>query len=522
MNQIRDFIVIGSGFGGSVSTLRLARKGYNVLCIEQGKRYEPGEYAKTNWDLRKYLWLPQLGMYGIQKLSFYKQVSILTGTGVGGGSLVYANTLFKPKSTFFNNGEWGKIKPWEKILEPYYNRSGEMMGRVLYSKINPEDKALRNVAKKMGVNDSFQNVFVGVYMNDKEEVKDPYFSGEGPKRNPCVECAGCMVGCNDNAKNTLDKNYLFFAEKHGASILSETRVYKIEKTADGYRVYTKSILLGKQNKQVYECKKVIISAGTLGTLNLLLRQKFKYKTLQKLPDSLGKNLLTNSETLCAVSGAREKLNNGLAITSVFHPDEHTHIEVVKYPNRSNGMKMFFSLSADGSRNSLLRTLKLIGNTLRQPHKFLKTIFNFNWSENMVIFLVMQTLDNAMSMVWKKSLFGGRTSIKNKGNEKVPSYIAIGQKVMHKYAEEVNGIAQNIILEVMFNKATTAHILGGIPMSINPEKGVVNDYLEVHNYPGMYIIDGSIIQNNPGVNPSFSILAMAEYAMDNIDENKIKA
>lgn len=510
-----DFIVIGSGFGGSVSTMRLAEKGYKVLCVEQGKRYNPEEYAKTNWDLRKYLWMPSLGMYGIQNLSFFKQASILTGTGVGGGSLVYANTLFYPGKKFFETGSWSGLKNWKDELKPFYKTAGLMMGRVKLNRFNYEDDLLFEVAKELNREDSFENVYVGVNLNKDKDGVDPYFNGKGPIRKSCADCAACMVGCRENAKNTLDKNYLYFAEKFGAEILEETKISRITHNSGKYFLEGHNIR-NKRKKVRFITNKLIVSAGTLGTLDLLLRQKHKFKTLDKISDRLGENLLTNSETLCAVSSAKEKLNNGVAISSVFHPDDDTHIEIVKYPDGSNALKWFFSLSASGARNSFIRSIKLLGKTLIHPLRFLKIVFNRSWSTNLVIFLVMQDLKNAMSMKWIHTLFGGKMKIVNKGAYRVPAYIDIGQKVMELYAEKANGIAQNIILEVLFNRPTTAHILGGCLMGKNHNDSVVNEDLEVHNYPGFYIVDGSIIQTNPGVNPSYSILALAEYAMSKIE------
>ena len=521
MSKIYDYIVIGSGFGGSVSTMRLAEKGYTVLCIEQGRRYNPEDFPRTNWKLSKYLWWPPMGMYGIQKLSFYSKASILTGTGVGGGSLVYANTLFHPEEKFFRTGSWSILKNWREELEPYYDVAGFMMGRTKLDRVNTEDYALKKVAEKMGRADSFENVYVGVNLSDSGEPEDPYFSGLGPTRNRCVDCAACMTGCRENAKNTLDKNYLYFAEMFGAEILPETRVDKIEFDGKTYSIYTRNTRrTGKKN--IFKAEKLILSAGTLGTLRLLFRQKYTYKSLPLLSDKLGENLLTNSETLCAVSSSAAKLNNGVAISSVFHPDDHTHVEIVKFADGSNSLKWFFSLATDGGIGSFARTLKLVGKILLNPVKIYKTLLRRNWSTNLIIFLVMQDLENSMKMKWARGLFGRKMKIINKGKDRVPAYIPIGQEVMKKYAEEVKGIPQNIILEILFNRPTTAHILGGCLMGINDKDSLVNDKLEVHNYHGMYIIDGSIIQANPGVNPSYSILAMAEYAMAAIpvkDSNK---
>lgn len=511
-----DFIVIGSGFGGSVAALRLAEKGYSVLVIEKGKRYSPEDFPKTNWNLRKYLWLPPLRFFGFQRLSFRRQASILSGVGVGGGSLVYANTLFHPPDDFFEHPSWKQYADWKKVLQPFYDMAGFMMGRVKYDRMNAEDKLLREVANDMGCAGTFDQVHVGVYLDENGEERDPYFGGLGPKRTPCTECAGCMVGCRENAKNSLDKNYLFFAEKMGAEIRAETRAFKIEYINDQYRVSTRSMtsFLGRKIR-TYRSRGLILAGGTLGTMDLLLKQKHKYKTLPALSESLGFSVLTNSETLCSVCCVPEKMNNGLAITSVFNPDDKTHFEVVKYPDGSNALKIFFTLSASGAKYNFLRFLKLVANCLRKPGKYLRMVFHRRWSTNLVIFLVMQHIENAMRMKWKKTLWGGKMLIDNTGKNKVPAYIDIGQKAMEKYAEKSGGIAQNIFLEVLFNRPTTAHILGGCPMGTTG--GVVDPGLRVHGYRNMYILDGSVIQGNIGVNPSYTILAMAEYAMDKIPE-----
>ncbi len=512
--MVYDYIVIGSGFGGSVASLRLVEKGYKVLTLEQGKRFNPSDFPKTNWNLSKYLWVPTLRLFGFQKLSFYTTASILSGTGVGGGSLVYANTLYTPPDKFFSNSSWVGFGDWKKILKPFYDKSSFMLGRKKYAKLNPEDLVLEDVSKDMNAHDTFETVYVGVNLDGGKEEADPYFNGLGPLRKGCTECGGCMVGCRENAKNTLDRNYLWFAEKMGLELIPETKAVKIAFKDGLYTVETRRITSLFRKKTSYTSRGIVVAAGTLGTLELLLKQKHKYRTLPGLSEELGNELRTNAETLSAVSGASKKLNNGLAITSVFHPDPQTHVEIVKYPDNSNAMKWFFGLSAEnGGRAG--RSWKLLKKTITHPVQFIKTVFNFKWSTNMVILLTMQTIDNAMRMKWKETLFGGKMKIENRGQKKVPSYIPVGQEVMERYARKVNGIAQNILLEVLFDRPTTAHILGGCPMSESAESGVVDNNLKVHGYPDFYITDGSVIQGNIGVNPSLTITAMAEYAMSMI-------
>jgi cholesterol oxidase len=514
--MIYDYIVIGSGFGGSVASLRLAEKGYSVLTIEQGRRFNPVDFPKSNWNLSKYLWVPALRLFGFQKLSFYSSVSILSGTGVGGGSLVYANTLYIPPDEFFSNLSWHRFGDWKKILSPFYDKASFMLGRKKYSKLNVEDKILEDVAKEMNAHDTFDSVHVAVNIDGIEKETDPYFNGLGPLRKGCIECGGCMVGCRENAKNTLDRNYLWFAEKLGAEILAETRVDKISYDESIYHVETKKITsFFSKKKRTFSAKGIIVAAGALGTLELLLKQKYRFATLPHLSDKLGHELRTNAETLCAVSAASGKLNNGLAITSVFSPDEYTHVEIVKYPDRSNAMKWFFGLSVGEADTSAKRIWMLFIKSITHPRLFVKMLFNFNWSTKMVIFLVMQTTDNAMKMVWKNNLLGGKMKIDNRGQKRVPAFIPIGQEVMERYAKKVTGVPQNILLEVFFDRPTTAHILGGCPMSETSETGVVDKQLKVHGYPDFYITDGSVIQGNIGVNPSFTIAAMAEYCMSHI-------
>ena len=520
MEKCFDYIVIGSGFGGSVSAMRLAEKGYSVLVIEKGKEYSSRDFPKTNLNLFKYLWIPALKMHGFQKLTFFKDASILSGVGVGGGSLVYANTLFYPPEEFFTKNHWSKFGDWNKLLKPYYEKASFMLGRVLYNKLNIEDELLKETAKEFKTEDSFENVYVGVCLENKTNNGDPYFKGLGPVRNECTECGGCMVGCRENAKNSLDKNYLYFAKKFGAQIQSETLVEKILYKGGKYYLETKSStnFFLKRRKR-FQTNGIIVSGGVLGTMELLLKQKYKYKTLPLLSEKLGHEVRTNSETLCAVSGAKEKLNNGLAITSVFNPDSNTHVEIVKYPDWSNAMKWFFGLSVNEASSSFRRAIKLLRKTVLHPLKFLKILFNYKWSTNTVIFLVMQNFNSSMKIILKKGICGVRLKIDNSGNRKVPAYIEIGQKVMETYAKLSGGTTQNILLEVFFDRPTTAHILGGSPMGESKTEGVINKKFEVYEYPNMYVLDGSAIQGNPGVNPGLTITALAEYAMAQIPDQK---
>ncbi len=519
MSSNFDYIVVGFGFGGSVSALRLAEKGYTVRVIEKGKRFNSNDFPKSDWNLRKFLWFPKMKWFGFQNLSFFRQVAILSGVGVGGGSIVYGNTHMFPPDEFFNNPVWSHIKEWKKVLTPFYDLARHILGTKPLTKFNEEDLLLKEVAADMGKEASFSGVNVGVYFGDPDIETDPYFNGKGPLRSGCTECAGCMVGCQFNAKNTLDKNYLYFAEQYGAKVLDSSRATKIEWSDGQYTIHTKdSTSWFTKNKLTFRSKGLIICGGVLGTMDLLLKQKFRFKTLHNLSNRLGENIRTNSESLCGVSSADRKLNNGVAISSYFNPDDHTHIEIVKYNDSSGSMGKLATLAV-GKGNGFIRFLKWTLAAITHPLKFLKLTFRFkNWGKNSIIFLVMQSLDNSMRMVWKKGIFSD-ISIKNDKDSKVPAFIPIGQEVMNRYAKKVNGIAQNTWLEILLNMPMTAHILGGCPMGKTKEEGVVNEYFEVHGYENMYILDGSIIPCNLGVNPSLSITALAEYAMDSIPDKK---
>jgi cholesterol oxidase len=516
-----DYIVIGSGFGGSVSAMRLSEKGYKVLVIEKGKRWQTSDFPKTNWNLKNYLWIPALRFFGFMKLSFFREVFILSGVGVGGGSLVYANTHMMPDEKFYSNKIWAHLNNWKTVLTPFYDKALFMLGSMKYKKENPEDVVLKEVAREMGRENTYGRVdYVGVYLGNPDKEVDPYFNGLGPKRKGCIECAGCMVGCRYNAKNTLDKNYLWFAENlFGAKILAETLVEKIIPTENGYKIQTRSSTgFFSKHAQEFIAKSVVVSGGVLGTLDLLLKQKFVHKTLPDLSDMLGTNVLTNSEMLSGVTAANRKLNYGLAISSVFNPDENTHIELCKFPDGSGAMLRLATMAA-GKGTPLVRTAKMIGNMIAHPWDSLRALFNFKTAYNSVVLLIMQTLPNSMKMKMKRGIFGWRLQFDNRGSEKVPSYIPIGQEVLHRYAKKVNGVASNAATEVLFGLSSTAHILGGCPMGKTAQEGVIDEFFRAHGYPNFYILDGSIVPCNLGVNPSLTITALSEYAMSNIPMKK---
>ena len=514
-----DYIVIGSGFGGSVSAMRLSEKGYTVLVLEKGKRWTTSDFPKSNWNLPKYLWAPALRFFGFQRLTFFKEVLVLSGVGVGGGSIVYANTLMKPKDSFYSNKLWSHFKDWKTVLAPYFQKAGFMLGSEQFEKEYEEDRILQEVAVDMGKGNSYQAVDgVGVFLGDPNIESDPYFKGLGPLRKGCIHCAGCMVGCRHNAKNTLDKNYLWFAEKiFHAKIQAETEVVKIEYVEGEYRIHSRSSTAWFSKKRtIYRSKGLVVSGGVLGTMDLLLRQKYQYKTLPGLSDKLGDNILTNSEMLSGVMAADRKLNHGVAISRIFAPDEHTNIEIVKYPDGS-GLMTRLGVMAAGDGSPAVRTAKMVGNIFLHPRQFLRLVFNFKAATTGIFFLIMQTLENAMRMRVKKGIFGTRIAMQNDLKQRVPTFIPAGQDALFRYAEKVNGVPLNAATEVFFNLASTAHILGGCPMGATIDEGVVDETFKVHGYPDMYILDGSIMPCNLGVNPSLTITALSEYAMDQISQ-----
>ncbi|MEK7433484.1 MAG: GMC oxidoreductase [Cyanobacteriota bacterium] len=518
--NIFDYVIIGSGFGGSVSAMRLSEKGYSVAVLEMGKKYKTGEFAKTNLDLKKYLWFPQLFLHGIQKLTLLKDVFILSGVGVGGGSLVYANTLLEPKDEYYNSIEVKRISEnWKEIMSPSYATAKKMLGVSKNIHFSEPDEIIKKIAKEANREHTWHSVDVGVYFGDNDDLeknnsakKDPYFDGNGPERTACNFCGSCMVGCNVGAKNTLDKNYLYFAEKNGAKIIPERKVVDIEYKNGMYKISTViSTKYPHQKAETYYSKGVILSAGVLGSLKLLLECKNK-NHLQNLPESLGNSLRTNSESLLGtVSYDKNKdWSKGIAITSGFYPTDETHIEVVRYPEGSDFMSYLATLPVDGG-NRITKPFKLLAKIIEKPNDFIKTLKKRGWAKRAIILLVMQTMDNKMKV--KLNKFGFLTTAK--GDKSPPTYNKIANDTAYKIADMTGGLAQSTIFESVFDMSTTAHILGGCIVSDSPKNGVVDIKCEVFNNPNLHVIDGSIIPSNLGVNPSLTITAMAEQAMSHI-------
>ena len=516
-----DYIIIGSGFGGSVSALRLSEKGYKVLVIEKGKWRKGKDFAKTNWDFKNWLWLPFLRFYGIMKITITRHISILSGVGVGGGSLVYANTLPVPKSTFFRTGSWAELNDWENELKPYYDTALKMLGANKNPILFDGDKALLEVAKDLGKEDQFSATNVGVYFGKPNEtVADPYFNGQGPERTGCNFCGACMTGCPNNSKNSLDKNYLYLAQGLGAKILAEKEVIGVKALDDhdgqtGYEIeYRDSTKLIKKKSKV-TAKGVIFSGGVLGTLNLLF--KLKRNLLPRISHRLGHDIRTNNETLVSVSSLDKDINvsKGVAIGSILHTDENSHLEICRYGEGSDAWKLSH-LPYGTSKNHFVRFFQVIFNFLKSPVKYFKIYFKNSWAKKTVVLLFMQTLDS--KLIFKKGIFGGISS--KVGTGKKPSaYIPESIALTSKYQEKVNGKPVSFIGEALLGIPTTAHILGGAVMGATSDSGVIDKDNKVFGYQNMYVIDGSMISANPGVNPSLSITAIAERAMARI-ESKI--
>jgi cholesterol oxidase len=522
-----DWLVVGSGFGGSVSALRLSEKGYSVGVLECGRRFSDDEFPRATSDLKRYFWNPRLGMKGIFRLTTFKDVSVVSGCGVGGGSLGYANTLYVPPEAFFKDRQWADMADWGSALAPHYSEAQRMLGVVENPYEDPADQLLRELGEELGVGDTYTRTPVGIFFGEQGQegktVPDPFFDGEGPERTGCRLCGRCMVGCPHGAKNTLVKNYLYFAEKRGAQVMPERTVIDVRPLgssdgSDGYEVESvrSGAWLGKE-RRVQRARGVVVSAGPLGTNRLLQRCRVK-GSLPRISARLGELVRTNSESILAVTVPEDypdDLIKRVAITSSIYPDPHTHIETVTYGNDGNSMhRLNTLLVGDGTRAT--RPLKLIAQALLHPKRFAQVMFPKHWSRRTIIILVMQTLDNAIALRPHKGPFGSFWLKTEQDPERpLPTFIPIANQAAEWFAKRTGGIAQSSVTEALFNIPTTAHILGGAVIAPDPEHGVVDAHQQVFGYENLLVCDGSAVPANVGVNPSLTITALAEHAMSHV-------
>jgi cholesterol oxidase len=530
--SVYDFVIIGSGFGGSVSAMRLREKGYSVLVLERGKRYRDQDFAASNWNVFKYLWAPALRCFGILQISPFRNVFVLHGSGVGGGSLGYANVLMQPGAEVFQAPEWNYLVDWGAALPRHYDTARRMLGVTRNPVFSEADHIMLSIAEEMGVADTFHLTDVGTFFGEPgqegQEFPDPFFGGEGPPRAACNHCGACMVGCRYNSKNTLTKNYLYLAEKWGAEVRAESEVRDVRPlgdngTQDGARyevAYRRSSAWLFKPEQRVRARNVIFSAGGLGTLRLLFRCRDQTGSLPQISRCLGDIVRTNNEALLgACSRAHDKdYSKGVAITSIFHADPVTTVEPVRYPAGSSLMRFLTGPLVEEQGSVMGRLVRTIVQLMIHPVDFLRTHLLPGWAQRTTILLVMQTVDTRIRLRPGRSIFTffRRDLVSQPDNERsISGKIDIGHELTYRFAEKVKGIPAGSINESLFDIPMTAHILGGCPLGRSAEEGVVDETFQIHNYPGLYAIDGSIVPGNPGVNPSLTITALAEYAMSRI-------
>lgn len=504
-----DVVVIGSGFGGSVSALRLTEKGYRVGVLEAGRRWDAETLPRSNWNLRKSLWAPKLGFTGPQRISLLGKCAVFSGAGVGGGSLIYGNTLYEPLTDFFTDRQWAHITDWQAELAPYYDQARRMLGVTTNPRTTPADEVIREVAADMGVGETFHPTDVGVFFNEDNpgtEVDDPYFGGAGPRRSGCVHCARCLTGCPHNAKNTTTTNYLFLAEQAGATVHPLTAATAVRPLPDGgYAVDTsRPDRWIRKRKRTFTAEQVVFAGAALGTQQLLHRMRDR-GVLPRLSPRLGELTRSNSEAILAVvSRSRRDFAAGVAITSSIHPEANTHIEVCHY---GKGQNALFPLSAPVIDGGAFRFLRFLLAAITHPVVFLRSFNARHASERSVILLVMQSLDNSLTSFLRR---GGLTTKQGTG-EPNPTWIPLAHEVGRRFAAKIDGDTHGLYTDVLDIPAT-AHYIGGCVIGDRPETGVVDPYQRVYGYPGLHIADGSAVTANLGVNPSLTITAQAERAM----------
>ncbi len=528
MSDCFDYVIIGSGFGASVSAMRLTEKGYSVLVLEKGKRYRDLDFPKSNLSFWKYLWVPLLRSFGILQISLLKGVMVLHGTGVGGGSLGYSNVLEIPTGETFTTPAWNETCPWGETLKPFYEIARRMLGATTNPKFWLADDTLKEIAIGLGQESTFRATEVGVFFGPEgQTVPDPYFAGSGPQRIGCIQCGGCMVGCRTNAKNTLPKNYLYFAEEQGAVVKAEACVRVVlplpEGQSDGARYeikYSSSTALINRSWHQTWARNVIVAAGVMGTLKLLLDCRDRYHTLPYLSSRLGERVRTNSEALLgSVTRAKKAdFSKGISITSIFNADAATRIEPVRYPSGSDLMRIMAAPLISNGHVVPLRMLKSFLWIMRHPLDFLRAQVLPGWARKATILLVMQNVDNRMKVHLGRSLqtfFRKGLVAESEIGHEINPRVDVGHAITRSFAGKTNGIPMGSLGENLLDVPTTAHILGGCPMGKDASGGVINESFQVHYYPGLYVVDGSVLPANPGVNPSLTITALAEYAMSKI-------
>ena len=511
-----DVIIVGSGFGGSVAALRLSEKGYRVAVVEKGKRWSEASYPRSNWDLRKSFWFPWVTCYGAWSLHLLREVLILHGVGVGGGSLLYANTHFAPPNSVWDDPQWKDLEDWRSIMPEHFATARTMLGTTPNPQFGPADEALRNAAIRRGRGDSFTPTDVGVFFGEPDvEVPDPYFGGKGPARTGCTFCGACMVGCRKGAKNTLDKNYLYLAEKMGATIIPETMVERVQPLeGGGYRVrWKRSTRRFLRTSGQMTASKVVLSGGVLGTVSLLMKCR-EAGDLENISDQLGNVVRTNSEVMLGITSySRNDLWEGVAITSKAEMDDVTHMEPVRFPPGSDVMLLLGTIMTKGG-GKIPRAFRWLWRIVRHPLRFLRVTWPIGKAARSTILLVMQTVDNHTRLVRRRQLLWpfskAITSHPDPDQPGIPSYIPIANEVAYEMGKELKAEPQSSLNEVLLDTSTTAHILGGCAIARDAHSGVVDSSGEVFGHPGLYVIDGSLIGANLGVNPSLTITALAEH------------
>jgi cholesterol oxidase len=514
-----DFIIIGSGFGGSVSALRLIEKGYSVLVVEKGRRFGPADFPKNNWNLKNWMWLPRLNWRGFYKMTFFRNVTVMSGVGVGGGSLGYANTLPVPPNAFFKANSWAHLGDWESELMPHYDTAKRMLGVAENPHLTAIDDLLKEVAEELGCGDKFKPSNVGVYFGESGvTVPDPYFQGEGPERTGCIYCGACMTGCAHGAKNTLDKNYLFLAEKRGVSVMPETEVMAVRPREEGGYLLEASQSLGwfRSRGHLLTADQVIFSGGVLGTVDLLLKMKAERGGLPRLSQRLGCDIRTNSESLIGVITPDKNIDftEGIAISSIVHIDEVSHVEPVRYGKGSNFFRLMILPHAPGS-HLFLRIANSIRAFFRYPVRWLKALTVRQFAKQSFILLFMRTSEGTLRFKRKRGLLNmrrGRMISEVSEGEEPKAFMPEATDIAERMSEKLKGVPISLMTETLLGTPSTAHILGGCCMGSSSDEGVIDTLHQVFDYPGLYVIDGSTVSANPGVNPSLTITAMAERAM----------